>query len=159
AARAAAGTPAPRAAGPGARADRAQVRRGRDEPRHRKGHGPQRIQRRDHPAPHPRRAEGGLGRRRQSVNDDFLSQDREEPRPEFAQALRERLRQVSPAPDPERPGTRRTAARLLPALAAAGALAALTFAFTLPPVRAAARSFLDLFRVKRFVAVPVDPDR
>jgi hypothetical protein len=38
-------------------------------------------------------------------------------------------------------------------------VAALALAFTLEPVRAAAREFLDLFRVKRFAAVPVDPQR
>jgi hypothetical protein len=38
-------------------------------------------------------------------------------------------------------------------------VAALALAFTLEPVRAAAREFLDLFRVQRFAAVPVDPQR
>jgi len=38
-------------------------------------------------------------------------------------------------------------------------MATLALAFTLEPVRAAAREFLDLFRVKRFAAVPVDPQR
>jgi hypothetical protein len=38
-------------------------------------------------------------------------------------------------------------------------VAALALAFTLEPVRVAAREFLDLFRVKRFAAVPVDPQR
>jgi hypothetical protein len=38
-------------------------------------------------------------------------------------------------------------------------VAALALAFSLEPVRAAARGFLDLFRVKRFAAVPVDPQR
>jgi hypothetical protein len=47
----------------------------------------------------------------------------------------------------------------VPVLAGASLVAALALAFTLEPVRAAAREFLDLFRVKRFAAVPVDPQR
>lgn len=48
-------------------------------------------------------------------------------------------------------------ARLRPALAGGLALAAIAIAFTLPAVRAAAREFLDLFRVQRFAAVPGTP--
>jgi hypothetical protein len=92
------------------------------------------------------------------VSDDFLSRLREEPRPEFEERLGERLREID-AQERERrlrPGPYR---RLAPALAGVGLAAALAFAFTLEPVRAAAREFLDLFRVKRFAAVPVDPQR
>jgi hypothetical protein len=92
------------------------------------------------------------------VSDDFLSRLREEPRPEFSERLEERLREIDArehdrrlAPSPWR--------RFTPALAGAGLVAALALAFTLEPVRAAAREFLDLFRVKRFAAVPVDPQR
>jgi len=92
------------------------------------------------------------------VSDDFLSRLREEPRPEFAERLGERLHETDTrererrlAPSPWR--------RFTPALAGAGLVAALALAFTLEPVRAAAREFLDLFRVKRFAAVPVDPQR
>jgi len=93
------------------------------------------------------------------VSDDFLFRLREDPRPEFAGRLDERLHEIDArererrllAPAPPR--------RLLPVLAGALAVAALAFAFTLDPVRAAAREFLDLFRVKRFAAVPVDPQR
>ena len=92
------------------------------------------------------------------MSDDFLSRLREEPRPEFKGRLESRLDEID-----ERARERRRARspwrRLTPALAGAGLVATLAFAFTLDPVRAAAREFLDLFRVKRFAAVPVDPAR
>jgi hypothetical protein len=92
------------------------------------------------------------------VSDDFLSRLREEPRPEFEERLGERLRDIDARGRQRRlaPGTWH---RFVPALAGAGLVAALALAFTLEPVRAAAREFLDLFRVKRFAAVPVDPER
>jgi hypothetical protein len=92
------------------------------------------------------------------VSDDFLSRLREEPRPEFAGRLEDRLHEID-ARERERrlaPGPFR---RMAPALAGASLVAAVALAFTLEPVRAAAREFLDLFRVKRFAAVPVDPER
>jgi hypothetical protein len=92
------------------------------------------------------------------VNDDFLSRLREETRPEFKAQLEDRLREID-ALAGERRLAPRPWLRLAPALAGAGLAAALAFAFTLEPVRAAAREFLDLFRVKRFAAVPVDPER
>ena len=92
------------------------------------------------------------------MSDDFLSRLHEEPRPEFGARLEERLHEIDVqqgehrrAPSPWR--------RFVPALAGAGLVAALALAFTLEPVRAAAREFLDLFRGKRFAAVPVDPQR
>jgi hypothetical protein len=92
------------------------------------------------------------------VSDDFLSRLREEPRPEFAERLEGRLREIDESEREGRltPGPWR---RFAPALAGVCVAAALAFAFTLEPVRAAAREFLDLFRVKRFAAVPVDPQR
>jgi hypothetical protein len=92
------------------------------------------------------------------VSDDFLSRLREEPRPEFAGRLEERLRAIDAEARERRaaPGPLR---RFAPALAGASLVAASALAFTLEPVRAAARDFLDLFRVKRFAAVPVDPER
>jgi hypothetical protein len=92
------------------------------------------------------------------VSDDFISRLREEPRPEFAERLGERLHEID-AEVPERRVAPSPWRRLVPAVAGAGLVAALAFAFTLEPVRAAAREFLDLFRVKRFAAVPVDPQR
>ncbi len=92
------------------------------------------------------------------MSDDFLSRLREEPRPEFRDRLEEHLREVD-ARERERRSAPNPWRRFVPALAGAGLVAALALAFSLDPVRAAAREFLDLFRVKRFAAVPVDPQR
>ena len=89
------------------------------------------------------------------MSDDFLSPLQEEPRPEFARSLEQRLRDI----DERERGRRRARRPLNRLLAVAGLASLLALAFTLPPVRAAARGFLDLFRVKRFAAVPVDPER
>jgi hypothetical protein len=87
------------------------------------------------------------------MSDDFLSGLKEDPRPEFRAELRQRLDEADAAP------ARRRAGRLTPALAWTTAFVVAGLAFTLPPVQATARAFLDLFRVKRFAAIPVDPDR
>lgn len=84
--------------------------------------------------------------------DDFLTQFRETPRPEFGDELYERINRAAAAP-------RRASVWSRPAFVGAGALAALVVLFSFPAVRAAAQDFLDLFRVKRFVAVSVDPER
>jgi hypothetical protein len=90
------------------------------------------------------------------VNDDFLSKLREEPSPEFTERLEHRLRAI----DEERATSlRRVPRRLSPLLSAAAVIAVVAAIVGLPPVRGAARGFLDLFRVKRFAAVPVDPER
>lgn len=90
------------------------------------------------------------------MSDDFLSSLREEPRPEFARRLGERLRDVE-----EQAHERQQSAvlRRRSAVLAGGLLVAAALSLTLEPVRAAAREFLDLFRVKHFAAVPVDPGR
>ena len=91
------------------------------------------------------------------MSDEFLSRLREQPRPEFTARLAEGLQQIDAEREVQRaPGPLR---RLAPALAGAGLVGAIALCFTLEPVRAAARDFLDLFRVKRFAAVPVDPAR
>ena len=90
------------------------------------------------------------------MSDDFLSRFREEPRPEFAEGLERRLVEIEAA-EAERRSRRPWVLR--PAFAGALLVAAMAVAFTLPPVRAAAREFLDLFRVQRFAAVPVDTER
>ena len=92
------------------------------------------------------------------MSDDFLSRLREEPRPEFAGRLEDRLREID-AEERERRLAPRPFRRFAPVLAGAGLVAAVALAFTLEPVRAAAIEFLDLFRVKRFAAVPVDTQR
>ena len=90
------------------------------------------------------------------MNDEFLSDLREDPRPEFALSLARRLEALDEQPEHARTAGRRT--RWTTGLLAAG-LAALALSFSFAPVRAAAREFLELFRVKRFAAVPVDPER
>lgn len=90
------------------------------------------------------------------MSDDFLSRHREEPRPEFAEGLQRRLRQID---SEEAQAPRRRPWVFRPAFAGACALGLALASLGLPPVRAAAREFLDLFRVQRFAAVPVDPER
>ena len=86
------------------------------------------------------------------MNDNFLHEQRREPAPGYARALRERLREVE-AQAPAR------GFRLHPAFAMALVVALLSASFTLPAVRVAAQNALDLFRVRSFAAVEIDPAR
>lgn len=89
------------------------------------------------------------------MSDDFMTRLQEEPRAEFKGGLEARLRAIDArrrAPD------RQFLTRLRPVFAGLG-LAAIAAAFSLPPVRATAREFLDLFRVQRVAAVPFDSER
>ena len=88
------------------------------------------------------------------MSDEFLSRLREEPRPAFAAGLEAKLREIDVAD-----GARRAWTRPRPVLVGALALGLLAAALSLPPVRAAALGFLDLFRVQRFAGVPVDTER
>jgi hypothetical protein len=90
------------------------------------------------------------------VSDDFLSRLREEPRPAFAAGLEARLREIDADDEGRRARIRPRRRRALVGALALGLLAA---ALALPPVRAAALGFLDLFRVQRFAGVPVDTER
>ena len=91
----------------------------------------------------------------QSMDDQFLRDLHKQPNPEFAARLRATLRTVPP----------NAVARVAPAaglkrwFAAAASIAVVSFAFTLPPVQAAAEAFLDLFRVRQFTGVQFDPER
>ncbi len=80
---------------------------------------------------------------------------RREPRPEFARELHERLRRQGPAVAPARALTPRLGWSLAGGLAVALAV----LCFTVPAVRVSAQAFLDLFRVRNFAAVSVDPAR
>lgn len=91
------------------------------------------------------------------MNEELLNAYRKEPRPEFADRLRERINRSEPVRE-HRPDTA-FLARWKPVLAGATAIAVAVVALTVPSVRAAAQDFLDLFRVKRFVAVSIDDDR
>jgi hypothetical protein len=87
------------------------------------------------------------------MDDQFLNDLRRAPSPEFATRLRKRLEaQAAPA-------KRRVRSASASWLAAAATLAAVTFAFTFPEVRAGAAAFLDLFRVVNFAGVRFDSER
>ena len=87
------------------------------------------------------------------MDDQFLRDLKKQPNPEFAARLRATLRTLPP----------NAVARVAPAadfkrwFAAAASIAVVGFAFTLPPVQAAAEAFLDLFRVRQFTGVAVRP--
>lgn len=90
-------------------------------------------------------------------DDQFLHDLRREPRAEFARDLRERLARHEPPRPDARPA--RKLYRMGPALAAAVVGVAAVSLFAFPSVRASAQAFLDLFRVRNFVAISVDPAR
>jgi hypothetical protein len=85
------------------------------------------------------------------MDERFLESQRRAPRPEFANALRESLAEAG---DDERRGW-----RAAPWLAAAAGLVAVLGLFAFPAVRASAQAVLDLFRVREFAVVQVDPAR
>ena len=88
------------------------------------------------------------------MDDRDLNSLRRDPSPEFASALRRRLR----ATESETPAPRRAfPLRLVVATAVAIAVVA-SFLFS-PSVRASAQAFLDMFRVRQFTAVSFDPSR
>jgi hypothetical protein len=87
------------------------------------------------------------------MREQSLEALRDDPRPEFAESLRARLRAEDMALD-ARP--RRSARR---AAMAAAAVAVVVIACTVPGVRASAQSFLSLFRMTNLVVVPVDAGR
>jgi hypothetical protein len=89
------------------------------------------------------------------MDDQFLRDLKKQPDPLFAARLRATLRALPP----------NAVARVAPAagfrrwFAAAASIAVVGFAFTLPPVQAAAEAFLGLFRVQQFTGVAFDPER
>jgi hypothetical protein len=85
------------------------------------------------------------------MDDRFLHELRRQPRPEFARALRARLRAQESRRGPW--------ALAGPWLAALGAALLAVALFTMPSVRASAQALLDLFRVRRFAAVRFDESR
>jgi hypothetical protein len=87
------------------------------------------------------------------MDDRFLHEQREAPAPGFTRGLREQLRGL----EPESPAPR--GFRFHPALASALAVALVAASFSLPAVRVAAQSALDLFRVHTFQAVEIDAAR
>jgi hypothetical protein len=88
------------------------------------------------------------------MNEEFMQSAWRKPPQPFSTQLRERLRQL----DAQRAAAPRRR-RVLQAVACAASLLLAVGLVTLPSVRAAAETFLDLFRVVNFVAVPVATER
>ena len=90
-------------------------------------------------------------------DDEFLTRYRQAPRPEFARRLQDRLEQG------ETMNTKRnwlqTLVRWSPAALAAAIVLAAVPLFTFPPAQAWAQGFLDVFRVKKFATITIDPSR
>ena len=85
--------------------------------------------------------------------DDFLTTYREAPRKAFANQLFERIN------EPMKISRLHQISRWTPVLAGAGALLLALLVFSYPPAQAWAQGFLDLFRVRRFAAITIDPAR
>ncbi len=94
------------------------------------------------------------------MDDNLLSNFRQPPRAEFASALYERINQPTSAQSiSDSPGTRSMIVGWSPVLVGLSAILLVTLLFTFPPARAAAQDFLNLFRVRRFSALAIDPAR
>lgn len=96
------------------------------------------------------------------MNDEFLKQYREPPRPEFARQLQDKCAGYGAEGKinmVKQKTWRQNMLKWSPALLAALVVIAAVMVITLPPARALAQDFLSLFRVKRFAAVTVDPAR
>ena len=90
------------------------------------------------------------------MEDNFLSKYRRLPRAEFSKSLYARI--DSPM-EKQGSNTRATLLRWSPRLAAFAAVLVVGLVFFYPPAQATAQDFLNLFRVKRFSALAVDPAR
>jgi hypothetical protein len=86
------------------------------------------------------------------MDDRFLNEHRRTPRPAFARALREQLR------DAEAPARHRHPL-LQRLVVTTGALAAVAALFFVPAVRAVAQNALSVFRVQTFTPVEFDPSK
>lgn len=92
------------------------------------------------------------------MDDQFLKQYREPPRPEFARQLQDKLE--GGTMNVTKPKTwRQNLMRWSPALLAAVILVAAVMVLTLPPAGALAQDFLNLFRVRKFATISIDPAR
>lgn len=86
------------------------------------------------------------------MEDQFLHDMRRDPDPAFEADLRRRLQTRTGAPTAPASAWR-------PVAWAAAAIAVVAGLFAFPSVRASAQSFLDIFRVRTFTPVAVDPER
>lgn len=91
------------------------------------------------------------------MDDRFLNAARRAPRPEFADRLRRQLDEADAATHGRKFARSRAIRRGLFTLAPVAAAVIALVAF--PDVRAGAQAFLELFRVRNFVAVNFDPER
>ena len=89
------------------------------------------------------------------MDDEFLKRYRESPRAKFSNELYERIDDSMTSQQPRR--VRSTLSRWSPALAIAGVLLAVVLVFSFTPARALAQDFLNLFRVKKFAAITINP--
>lgn len=89
------------------------------------------------------------------MDDEFLKRYRKSPRANFSKELYERIDNPMTGSQPRR--ARATLIRWSPALAVAGVLLAAVLVFSYTPARALAQDFLNLFRVKKFAAITINP--
>jgi hypothetical protein len=87
------------------------------------------------------------------TDDRFMNSLRSEPRPAYSRSLWRRLQASVPDEEPAR------GFRFAPAFTAAVLLAAVGSLVLFPSVRASAQAFLDMFRVRNFVAVEFDESK
>jgi hypothetical protein len=91
------------------------------------------------------------------MDDQFLKEYRKAPRQEFARALEARIEGGSSMVRKNSFG--QGLKRWSPALIAAALIVAAILVVTLPPTRALAQDFLNLFRVQKFATLAIDPAR
>lgn len=92
------------------------------------------------------------------MDDDFLKRYYDAPRPAFSRLLYERISR-EPMNAQSARNRRATLWRWSPALVAVSLLLVAALALTFEPTRALAQDFLNLFRVKKFAAITIDPAR
>lgn len=90
------------------------------------------------------------------MDDEFLTRYQEKPRADFARQLQERIEQ--PMKNSNQTLSRKLV-RWSPAFIAASVIVAAILVLTFPPAQAMAQDFLNLFRVKKFAAITIDPAR
>jgi hypothetical protein len=90
------------------------------------------------------------------MEDEFLTRFHKEPSPEFSARLYERIGNPMQL---DRPSLRSSLSRWTPVLVGFGAVLLLVLVLAYPPAQATAQGFLDLFRVRRFSAIAIDPAR
>lgn len=88
------------------------------------------------------------------MDEQFLTQFRKNPKPEFTQTLYERIDQPM-----KTQSVHHVLWRWRPALVGVSAIALLALVFSFPATQALAQEFLNIFRIKRFSVITLDPAR